>query len=150
MFRNFIRSTIVAATACTTLGCLPSTDTTSNPSVNQASLSVVSGSRLPTFIQESELPVLVEFGVDYNCARCQQVKSEVVALSKRLDLRVNVVRVDFNANAGLVAQLGGTICPTYVLFQDGEPVLTRSFPVSLDLIENEIETLLAIVASTAK
>jgi len=107
----------------------------------QASLSVVSGSQLRTFVQESELPVLVEFGVDFNCPRCQQVKSDVVALSERLDQRVKVVRVDFNANASLVAQLGGTICPTYVLFQNGESVLTRSYPISMDLLEGEVERL---------
>jgi len=49
--------------------------------------------------------------------------------------------VDFNANASLVAQLGGTICPTYVLFQNGEPVLTRSYPISMDLLEGEVARL---------
>jgi hypothetical protein len=109
--------------------------------MDNVSLSVVSGSQLRRFVHESELPVLVEFGVDFNCPRCQQVKSDVVALSERLDQRVEVVRVDFNANASLVARLGGTICPTYVLFQNGEPVLTRSFPISMDLLEGEVKRL---------
>jgi thioredoxin-like negative regulator of GroEL len=147
---NLIRSIIAGAIVCTASGCTPSANSVSNSSVEQVSLPVVNGSRLTSYVNESDLPVLVEFGVDYNCSRCQQVKSGVVALSERMDLRVDVIRVDFNANAGLVAQLGGTICPTYVLFSGGEPVLTRSFPVSLDLIESEIEALLASVASTAK
>ncbi|WP_197451787.1 thioredoxin domain-containing protein [Rosistilla oblonga] len=137
-------------TVCITLGCSPPADTSTNLSFDEASLPVVSGTHLSTYVRDSELPVLVEFGVDFNCPRCQQVKSDVVALSKRLDRRVDVVRVDFNTNARLVAQLGGTICPTYVLFQNGEPVVTRSFPVSLDLIEREVEGLLAVVAPTAQ
>ena len=148
MFTLLTRSSAVLI-ACITLGCSPSADNESDSAINHASLTVVNGSQLTTFVQESELPVLVEFGVDYSCPRCQQVRSDVVDLSERLDRQVKVVRVDFNANAGLVARLGGTICPTYVLFQNGEPIVTRSFPVSMDLLENEIEELLAMVVSTA-
>ena len=128
--------------ACVTIGCSPSDDTASDASLDQPSLSVVAGSQLPDLVRESELPVLVEFGVDYNCPRCQQVKSDVVALSERLEQRVDVVRVDFNSNAAMVSELGGTICPTYVLFQDGQPVLTKSFPFSIDLIEASILSLI--------
>ncbi|TWU35626.1 hypothetical protein Q31b_50610 [Novipirellula aureliae] len=35
-------------------------------------------------------------------------------------------------------KLGGTICPTYVLFDQGQPVMTCSFPVSIDLLEGEM------------
>ena len=65
-------------------------DTASESSLDQASLLVVSGSQLRTFVQENELPVLVEFGVD------------------------------FNANASLVAQLGGTIFPRRILERHGQ------------------------------
>ena len=90
------------------------------------------------YVQSSETPVLVEFGVDFNCPRCAQTKSDVVHLRDSLEGEVDVVRVDFNANVQMVSQLGGTICPTYVLFDQGEPVLTRSFPLSIDLLEGEI------------
>ncbi|MEX0819951.1 MAG: thioredoxin domain-containing protein [Pirellulaceae bacterium] len=133
---------LVVWVTCTQVGCQPPQ---SSSEFNQAqkSLPVVSGSELPDFIQQSEMPVLVELGVDYNCPRCQQVKSDVIQLGDRLAGRVEVIRVDFNANAGLVAQLGGTECPTYVLFQNGDPVLTRSFPLSIDLLESEVERLVS-------
>ncbi len=104
----------------------------------ERSLPVVRGSQLNTYLQGSESPVLVEFGVDFNCPRCAQTKSDAVRLREALEGNVDVIRVDFNANAQMVAQLGGTVCPTYVLFDQGEPVITRSFPVSMDILESEI------------
>ena len=102
------------------------------------SLPVVSGSQLQTFVSESELPVLVEFGVDYRCDRCREMKRSVVELGEKFEGRAEVVRVDFNANAAMVSQLGGTICPTYVFFEDGQPVKTVSFPVSADILETHL------------
>ena len=45
----------------------------------------------------------------------------------RITGRVQAVRTDFNTNAGLAANLGGTICPTYVLFCDGKPCQDKKF-----------------------
>lgn len=140
MHLGLIRSCLVLiALGC--VGCRPRSDDQSELPMEKASLQVVSGSQLSAFVRQSEQPVLVEFGVDYNCSRCQQTKSGIIALSEQLDPTVKVVRVDFNANAAMVAQLGGSICPTYVLFQNGEPVLSRSFPLSMDLLRSEVETL---------
>jgi thioredoxin-like negative regulator of GroEL len=107
-----------------------------------ASLTVVSGSQLQSFVSESELPVLVEFGVDYRCDRCREMKRSVVGLGEKFEGRAEFVRVDFNANAALVSQLGGTICPTYVFFEDGQPVKTVSFPVSADILESHLTAML--------
>lgn len=129
---------VVVFLAISQAGCSPSTPTLTDSNHDNASLPVISGSGLEAYVGQNEKPVLVEFGVDFNCPRCQQVKSDIVKLGERLAGRVDVVRVDFNANAAVVSRLGGTICPTYVLFQDGNPVLTRSFPVSADLLEGEV------------
>lgn len=106
-----------------------------------ANLPVVRGSELEEFVKTSDLPVLVEFGVDYQCERCARMKSDIVELGERLEGRVNVVRVDFTTNAQMVAELGGTICPTYVLFKDGQPVQTQSFPTSADMLESKLQEL---------
>ena len=107
----------------------------------QASLPVVRGSELSTFVENSDLPVLVEFGVDYRCERCARMRSDIVGLGQRFEGRVNVVRVDYNANVQMVAELGGTICPTYVFFKDGKPVQTESFPTSADMLQSWLEQL---------
>lgn len=103
-----------------------------------ASLPVIRGGQLNEYVRTSKSPVLVEFGVDFNCPRCAQTKSDVVLLRESLEDQVDVVRVDFNANAQTVARLGGSVCPTYVLFSKGEPVIVRSFPISIDLLADEI------------
>ena len=102
------------------------------------SLPVVSGSQLQTFVSESELPMLVEFGVDYRCDRCREMKRSVVELGEKFEGRAEVGRVDFNANGTMVSQLGGTICPTYVFFEDGQPVKTVNFPVSADILQSHL------------
>ena len=121
-----------------TVGCSGNQEKTTAMDTIESSLPVVRGNQLNTYLQGSETPVLVEFGVDFNCPRCAQTKSEAVRLREALEGNVDVIRVDFNANAQMVAQLGGTVCPTYVLFDQGAPVITRSFPVSMDLLESEI------------
>lgn len=120
------------------VGCGPADRNTAIPATPEDRLPVISGSRLSDYVRGSSSPVLVEFGVDFNCPRCAQTKSDIVRLRETFEGDVDVVRVDFNANAQMVARLGGTVCPTYVLFDGDEPVLTRSFPVSIDLLEGEI------------
>ena len=66
-------------------------------------------------------------------------------LAEKYQDSVDVVRVDFANNVDLVAKYGGTICPTYVLFEKEqlEPVFTQSFPTSGDVLEAELLALLA-------
>ena len=129
---------LVALLAGAVVGCGFEDERESNLDTIEVGLPVVSGRRLTEYLNASESPVLVEFGVDFNCPRCAQTKGDVVRLRDTLKGDVNVIRVDFNTNAQTVAKLGGTICPTYVLFDKGTHVLTRSFPVSLDLLEGDV------------
>ncbi len=138
---RFVSKKLVLLIACGCLlmaGCNRPHPTAATENSGDLDLPVVSGSRLEQYVRDSMQPVLVEFGVDYNCPRCAQTKGDVVRLRESLEGRVDVVRVDFNANVQTVAALGGTICPTYVLFDRGEPVLTESFPVAIDLLEGQI------------
>ena len=127
-----------ALSASMQIGCGSATQESGEQVESFVQLPVISGGELNDYVRASESPVLVEFAVNFNCPRCAQTKSHLVRLREKLEGEVDVVRVDFNANAQMVAQLGGTICPTYVLFDDAEPVMTRSFPISIDLLEGEI------------
>lgn len=113
------------------------------PDKNLPSLPQVSGVKLQEFVSTSELPVLVEFGVDFRCERCRQMQESVCELEERFRERAKIVRVDFNANGALVSQFGGTICPTYVFFQNGKPIRTESFPVSADILESYLDSMVA-------
>ncbi|MEM9644675.1 MAG: thioredoxin domain-containing protein [Planctomycetota bacterium] len=132
------RLALIACLLAAIVGCGVDQEDPMTAAADEIGLPVVSGRQLRDHVQASESPVLVEFGVDFNCPRCAQTKSDIVRLSESLADDIDVIRVDFNANAQTVAQLGGTICPTYVLFDQGQPVMTRSFPVSIDLLEGEV------------
>lgn len=106
-------------------------------------LPVVSASDLEMRVQRSERPLLVEFGVNFGCNRCDQMRPEMTRLARELEGRADVVRVDFNANRQLTAQFGATICPSYVLFHQGQVVAKRSFPMSADLLAADLGSILA-------
>ncbi|HBV63367.1 MAG TPA: hypothetical protein DEF45_10140 [Rhodopirellula sp.] len=129
---------LLACIAVAVVGCGTKKEESASTNTEENQLPVISGSQLNEYLIDSSLPVLVEFGVDFNCSRCAQTKNAVLDLRESLSGEVDVIRVDFNSNAQTVAELGGTICPTYVLFDQGKPVLTRSFPVSIGLLEGDI------------
>jgi thioredoxin-related protein len=133
-----LSAVLLACLLATSLACRNEDKASEADDTSVIALPVISGSKLNHYLRSSEAPVLVEFGVDYNCPRCAQTKKDVVALREALKGDVDVVRVDFNANAQMVAQLGGTVCPTYVLFSKAEPMLTRSYPITIDLLHGEI------------
>lgn len=138
---NPSRSLCISLLACLlagSLGCDTSSSTAMTEDESEVSLPIVSGGQLNDYLRSSKSPVLVEFGVDFNCPRCAETKQDIVRLREVLRRDVDVIRVDFNANAQMVAQLGGTVCPTYVLFDQGVPVLTRSYPTTMGLLEGEI------------
>lgn len=129
---------LLACIAVAIVGCGTKKEESASTNKVENGLPVISGSQLNEYLIENSLPVLVEFGVDFNCSRCAQTKNAVLDLRESLSGEVDVIRVDFSSNAQTVAELGGTICPTYVLFDQGKPVLTRSFPVSIGVLEGDI------------
>lgn len=129
------------------LGCGQPTNSLDEDLPVSASLPVVSGSQLQQFISSSTIPVLVEFGVDFNCERCRSMKPDLVDLAERYRGKAEVVRVDYGSNLDLVAQYGGTICPTYVLFENGKAVEVRSYPTSQHLLEGKLIDLLSATPS---
>ena len=119
----------------TMIGCAPPDALETEES---RALPVVRGAELERYLAEADGLVLVEFGVDFQCERCRQMKTPMVDLAERLEGRAEVIRVDFNANVEMVSRLGGTVCPTYVVFQDGNPIHTESFPVSAEILESRL------------
>ena len=130
------------------LGCNDSTVSRSaSAPVSKAPLTEIAGADLEQFIESSELPVLVEFGVDHNCGRCDSMKPQVTLLADKYKGNAKVLRVDFSSNVELVTKYGGTICPTYALFEPGQlnPVFVQSFPTSSDMLESSLLSVLAFL-----
>ena len=109
---------------------------------NLVDLPVISGAELETLIRQSSQPVLVEFGVDFACHRCDQMKPQIIQLAQQFKGQAKIVRVDFNANHQTAIRYGATICPSYVIFDKTRPVRTRGFPTSADLLSLDLESVL--------
>ena len=133
MARQFYHAICIAM--ATLLGCTQP-DTSENEELR--SLPVISGALLEDYVAQSAVPVRVEFGVDFQCDRCRQMKTPILDLADRFEGRAELIRVDFNANVKMVSQWGGNICPTYGLFHHGNPILAESFPVSADILESRL------------
>ncbi|MEQ8853867.1 thioredoxin domain-containing protein [Gimesia sp.] len=111
-------------------GCGGNTTPAQSSSADLISLPVVSKVELTDLLQNADKPVLIEFSVMTGCFRCNEMRPEVKQLRELLAGRVEMVRMDFNANQALASSLGATVCPSYVLFSNGQPLWTQNYPVS--------------------
>ena len=91
-------------------------------------------------VQSAEQPVIVEFGVDVGCVRCDDMRPQVAELSRELEGTASFVRVDFNANRVLATQYGASVCPSYVIFNQGQAIATQTYPTSADMILIALES----------
>ena len=107
---------------------------------NSVAVPVISGEELETLIRLSSQPVLVEFGVDFACHRCDQMKPQIIQLAQQFEGQAKIVRVDFNANHQTAIRYGVSICPSYVVFDQSRPVSSRGFPTSADLLSLDLKS----------
>ncbi|MBB76909.1 MAG: hypothetical protein CMJ75_20585 [Planctomycetaceae bacterium] len=130
--------------AFSAIGCRPITSSSQRTVVVARALwPIVSSTELKSLVQQSDRPLLVEFGVNDGCFRCDRMKPAIARLVQRFEGRADVVRVDFNANRQSAAQYGATICPSYIVFNRKTIVSTRSFPTSTDLVAIDLESVMA-------
>lgn len=90
-------------------------------------------------LNSSAEPILVEFGVETGCARCDELRPQVERLADQFSGRAKVRRINLNAERALVTQLGVTICPTYIAYVDGPEAFRISYPTSADLIASQLD-----------
>ncbi|WP_029291069.1 thioredoxin [Cellulomonas sp. HZM] len=69
----------------------------------------------------SDIPVVVDFWATW-CGPCRMVAPVLEELSKTYEGRVKIVKVDSDANPGLVADYGIVSIPTLNIFSGGELV----------------------------
>jgi thioredoxin 1/putative thioredoxin len=72
-------------------------------------------------IMMSELPVLVEFSAEW-CGPCKVIAPELEALSRELEGKAKIVKIDIDKSPNLARQMGVQSVPTFVVFQQGRPV----------------------------
>jgi thioredoxin len=74
-----------------------------------------------TTIQDSEVPVLVDFSATW-CQPCKQLAPTIDAVAKEYDNRLRVFNVDVEEAQGTAMHFGITGVPTCLLFKEGKEV----------------------------
>ena len=135
-----IKPRVCAAILLSLLGCNPTPAARDRHHLEPPPTIAVTSAQMQELVESSDSPVVVEFGVDIGCARCDDMRRQVAELSRNLEGTAQVVRVDFNANRELAAQFGANVCPSYVIFDQGQAISAHSYPTSADLIRIDLES----------
>ncbi len=103
-------------------------------------------SELEQHVANSNRHVLVEFGTNTKCCRCNSMREELNQLIRVYRETVELVKVEFDDSSRFAKRYGTTVCPTYALFERGRvrPVFVKSYPVTRDNLEAEILAVLAL------
>ncbi|MDG2383936.1 MAG: thioredoxin family protein [Pirellulaceae bacterium] len=98
---------------------------------------------LTQLVRTSTEPILVEFGVDFNCARCEQMTPVVNELGQQFKGQARIVRASFNASSAVQAQLGLRLCPSYLFYRNGKLVDRCDGPTMLPLLKSKLSRLIS-------
>ncbi|MEV6526159.1 thioredoxin [Longispora sp. NPDC051575] len=72
-------------------------------------------------VLESETPVLVDFWAEW-CAPCKKVSPVLAELSEEFGDKLTIVKVDGDANPGVMRDYKVMSLPTLTIFKGGKPV----------------------------
>lgn len=129
-------SLATAIVALPTVGCSQSPPPAP---IRPAAAAYVPAADFKQLLTSSAEPILVEFGVETGCARCDELRPQVERLADQFSGKAKVRRINLNAERALAAQLGVTICPTYIAFVNGQEAFRTSYPTSGDLIASQLD-----------
>ena len=91
--------------------------------IRAAGVDAVTDADFGTEVIGSELPVLVEFTADW-CPPCRQMGPVLTALAAEEGERFRVVQLDVDTNPVTTNTFGVLSMPTFMVFKNGEPVLS--------------------------
>lgn len=102
----------------------------------------VTDSTFQAEVIDSDLPVVVDIWATW-CGPCNQVAPILDELAEEYAGRVKIVKIDADANPGVVTAAGVTSIPTLGFYRDGSPVDALIGAHPRPLIASKIEELLA-------
>ena len=95
-----------------------------------------------TEVLKSDVPVMVDFWADW-CGPCKMVAPVVEELANDYDGKVKFAKVDVDANPKIAGTYGIRSIPTLLFFKDGKPVQQVVGAVPKQVLQEEIDAILA-------
>ncbi|MEL6676155.1 MAG: thioredoxin [Bacteroidota bacterium] len=87
---------------------------------------------------QSERPTLVDFYADW-CGPCKAMNPVVQELTRQIDGKAKVIKVNIDKNRDAVNHFGVRGVPTFMLFKNGEIVWQHIGGTSLNNLKDAIE-----------
>ena len=115
------------------VGCQPATRP-SPPVIEAVDLPRIDASTFESEVINNEEPVLVEVAVDFGCPACEAMKPHVTKVAEQIGSDVKIVRLDHRSNRQFAQHIGATVCPSYLIFNQGQLVDSIAGQSSADLL----------------
>lgn len=107
----------------------------------QSEVKHVNGSNFKTEVEESKVPVIVDFYATW-CGPCKLLRPNLEQIAREYGGKVKVVKVDVDTSPDLAKQYGVSRYPTLITFKDGKRQETLIGYRSVEQLRENCEKLL--------
>ena len=99
----------------------------------------VTDSTFDAEVKNSDIPVVVDFWAEW-CGPCKQIGPALEELSREMEGKIKIAKVDVDSNPDTASRLGIRGIPALFIFKDGEIVSNRSGAAPKASLQNWIES----------
>ena len=101
----------------------------------------VTDSTFDAEVKDSDIPVVVDFWAEW-CGPCKQIGPTLEELSKEMEGKIKIAKVDIDSNPDTASTLGIRSIPSLFIFKDGEVVSNRSGAASKASLQDWIKSVI--------